>query len=90
MLRKMIGIIHLLFIIFLSVNINEKYDLLNVWALSPNIKSYKEYQRINLDSYSDKTILIGTFNPYSKSEDSKKVRDSLCSKIKKCRVSIYF
>ena len=47
---------------FISVKINNKYDLVGIWACSPYIEEYYVYQSINIDKYSENTILIGDFN----------------------------
>lgn len=47
---------------FVSLKINNKYDLVGVWACSPYIEEYYIYQSINIDKYNENTILIGDFN----------------------------
>lgn len=47
---------------FVSVNVNNKFDLLGVWACAPYIEEYYIYQNINKENYSDKTVIIGDFN----------------------------
>ena len=47
---------------FLSVKINDEFDLLGVWAGPPYIAEYYVYQSINIEKYSDNTIIIGDFN----------------------------
>lgn len=47
---------------FLPVRINDKYNLLGVWACAPYIEEYYIYQNINIENYNDKTIIIGDFN----------------------------
>lgn len=47
---------------FISVNINDSIDLLGVWASPPYIEEYYIYQCINIDKYSDRTLIIGDFN----------------------------
>lgn len=44
------------------MKINGKYDLVGVWACSPYIEEYYVYQSINIDKYTENTILIGDFN----------------------------
>ena len=47
---------------FISLNINNEFDLLSVWACSPYIEEYYIYQSINFDKYNDNTVIIGDFN----------------------------
>lgn len=47
---------------FLSVRINNKFDLVAVWACKPYIEEYYIYQSIHIDKYNSNTILIGDFN----------------------------
>ena len=47
---------------FISVKINDTFDLVGVWASSPYIEEYYIYQAININKYSENTILIGDFN----------------------------
>lgn len=47
---------------FLSVNLNNKYNLLGVWACKPYIEEYYIYQNINIDNFNENTIIIGDFN----------------------------
>lgn len=47
---------------FLSVNVNDRFDLLGVWACFPYIEEYCIYQAINIDRYTEKTVIIGDFN----------------------------
>ncbi len=47
---------------FLSLRINDTFDLLGVWAGPPYIEEYCIYQAINIDRYSENTIIIGDFN----------------------------
>ena len=47
---------------FLSVKIEDIFDLLGVWACQPYIEAYYDYQNRNLDKYNENTILIGVFN----------------------------
>ena len=47
---------------FLSVNVNNCFDLVAVWACSPYIEEYYIYQSINIVYYNDNTIIIGDFN----------------------------
>lgn len=50
---------------FLSVKINDKFDLVGVWACDPYIEEYYLYQCINMENYNNKTIIIGDFNSNS-------------------------
>ena len=47
---------------FVSVKINDCFDLVGVWASPPYIEEYFIYQSINIDKYGEGTILIGDFN----------------------------
>ena len=47
---------------FISLRINDIFDLVGVWAGPPYIEEYYIYQSINIDKYSNNTILIGDFN----------------------------
>lgn len=47
---------------FISVKINDRIDLLGVWASSPYIEEYYIYQSINSDKYGENTLIIGDFN----------------------------
>lgn len=47
---------------FLCVNINNKVDLLGVWASPPYIEEYYIYQTINYNRYHENLIIIGDFN----------------------------
>ena len=47
---------------FLSVRINDTFDLLAVWAGKPYIGEYYIYQSINISRYSSNMIIIGDFN----------------------------
>lgn len=47
---------------FLSVSVNNNFDLLAVWACKPYIEEYYIYQNINIGNYNNKTVLIGDFN----------------------------
>lgn len=47
---------------FLSVKINNRFDLVAVWACKPYIEEYYIYQSIHIDKYNSDTILIGDFN----------------------------
>lgn len=47
---------------FLSIKVNDSFDLVAVWACKPYIEEYYIYQSINITNYSDNTIIIGDFN----------------------------
>ncbi len=47
---------------FISVNVNQSFDLLAVWACKPYIEEYCIYQSININKYNSKTVIIGDFN----------------------------
>ncbi len=47
---------------FISLRINDKFDLVGVWACSPYIEEYYIYQSINIEHYNENTIIIGDFN----------------------------
>ena len=47
---------------FLSLRINDSFDLLGVWACSPYIEEYFIYQTINFEKYDSNTVIIGDFN----------------------------
>jgi len=47
---------------FLSLRINDSFDLLGVWACAPYIEEYCIYQAINIDKYDGNTVIIGDFN----------------------------
>lgn len=50
---------------FLSALVNN-YTIIGVWANTPYIEEYYEYQKENINQYTDKTILIGDFNSNAK------------------------
>ncbi len=59
---------------FLSVRINDCFDLVAVWACKPYIEEYYIYQNINLPNYNKNTIIIGDFNSnviWDKKHDSR-------------------
>lgn len=47
---------------FLSVHINDSFDLVAVWACKPYIEEYYIYQSINISNYTKNTVIIGDFN----------------------------
>ncbi len=47
---------------FISVKLNDEFDLVGVWASPPYIEEYYIYQSINIDKYNENTIIIGDFN----------------------------
>ena len=50
---------------FLSVRVNNSFDLVAVWACYPYIEEYYIYQSINIANYNENTIIIGDFNSNS-------------------------
>lgn len=47
---------------FLSVRVNNCFDLLAVWACKPYIEEYYIYQNINLPNYNENLVIVGDFN----------------------------
>lgn len=47
---------------FLSVRVNNCFDLVGVWACKPYIEEYFIYQSINIANYDETTIIMGDFN----------------------------
>lgn len=47
---------------FISINVNNSFDLVGVWACDPYIEEYYIYQNININNYNGNTIVIGDFN----------------------------
>lgn len=47
---------------FLSIRVNNIFDLVAVWACKPYIEEYYIYQSINISNYNENTIIIGDFN----------------------------
>ncbi len=47
---------------FLSVKINDEFDILAVWAGSPYIEEYCVYQEIHYDKFHGKLVVLGDFN----------------------------
>ena len=47
---------------FLSVNINNTFDILGVWTCKPYIDEYYIYQSINMGKFNERTVIIGDFN----------------------------
>ena len=50
----------------ISVNVNNNFDLIGVWACKPYIEEYYIYQNINFNKYNEKTVIIGDFNSNAK------------------------
>lgn len=50
---------------FISVNINQEFNLLGVWACKPYIEEVYVYQNINYESFDENTIIIGDLNSNS-------------------------
>jgi len=51
---------------FISLKINNSFDLLCVWACAPYIEEYFQYQDTNFQHYSNDMIIIGDFNSNAK------------------------
>lgn len=47
---------------FMSVRIDNLFNLVGVWAAPPYIEEYYIYQAINISKYDSNTLLIGDFN----------------------------
>ena len=47
---------------FISVRVNNEFDVLAVWACSPYIEEYFIYQAINFHKYTKEMVIIGDFN----------------------------
>lgn len=47
---------------FLSIRVNDSFDLVAVWACKPYIEEYYIYQSINISNYNENTVIIGDFN----------------------------
>ena len=47
---------------FISLRIDDKFNLVGVWACSPYIEEYFIYQTINIEKYDSETVVIGDFN----------------------------
>lgn len=47
---------------FISINIDNKFDLVGVWACKPYIEEYCIYQSVQYNKYNQNTIVIGDFN----------------------------
>ena len=50
---------------FLSVRVEETFDLVAVWACKPYIEEYCIYQSINLERITETSVIIGDFNSNS-------------------------
>lgn len=50
---------------FLSIKVNNCFDLVAVWACKPYIEEYYIYQNINISNYNENIIIIGDFNSNS-------------------------
>lgn len=50
---------------FLSVKVNDIFDLLCVWASPPYIEEYFVYQQIHRSKYTDSMVIMGDFNSNS-------------------------
>ena len=51
---------------FISLKVNNDFDLLCVWACSPYIEEYYIYQSINFKYYSNNMVIIGDLNSNAK------------------------
>lgn len=51
---------------FISLKVNNSFDLLCIWACSPYIEEYCIYQAINLCRYKNDMVIIGDFNSNAK------------------------
>lgn len=47
---------------FISIRVNDTFDLVAVWACKPYIEEYYIYQSINISKYNENTVIIGDFN----------------------------
>lgn len=47
---------------FLPIRVNDRFNLLAVWACDPYIKEYYVYQNININKYDMNMIIMGDFN----------------------------
>ena len=47
---------------FISLKINDSFDLIGVWASSPYIEEYYIYQFINIEKFNNNSVIIGDFN----------------------------
>ncbi len=47
---------------FLTIRVNDSFDLVAVWACKPYIEEYYIFQSINISRYGDQTVIIGDFN----------------------------
>ncbi len=70
---------------FISININNNFDLVGVWACKPYIEEYYIYQNINLDNYNGSTIIMGDFNSNKiwDGKHSKRTHMNVCNELEK-------
>lgn len=47
---------------FVSVRVNDSFNLLAVWACKPYIEEYYVYQSININRFDNTMVIIGDFN----------------------------
>lgn len=47
---------------FLSIKVNNEFDLVAVWACKPYIEEYYIYQSINIQNNNNRTVIMGDFN----------------------------
>lgn len=77
---------------FLPVTINDKVNLICVWACKPYIEEYFIYQSININRYDSNTIIIGDFNSNSiwDKKNSNRTHTAVVNELEKIRLrSIY-
>ena len=60
---------------FMSVNVNDSFNLLGVWACEPYIAEYYLYQCINIEKYDKNMIIIGDFNSNKRWDKTNKGRN---------------
>lgn len=59
---------------FVSVRVNNKFNLLGVWACDPYIEEYYIYQNIHFSKYNKDMVIIGDFNSNAKWDNEHKER----------------
>lgn len=63
---------------FISLKVNNTFDLLCVWACSPYIEEYYIYQAINFQHYTKDMVIIGDFNSNAKWDKEHASRSHTC------------